>query len=296
MKASNLANGTISLKSVLLATDFSNASMQALPYAKAIAQRFNAKLFTGHVVPPDDYPSGLNSSEEAAQLASREAELKINDLLNSGPCHDLSCVGLVSTGDIWVGLSDFIRKYSIDLLVMGTVGRTGIRKFLLGSIAEEAMRESRCPVLTVGPESHRAEDIEFRQILYATDFSADSLVALPYVFAFAKNYGSRLILVHGFEGLTESPYLHRQMAKVRLRELVFNQADFVAEPEIIVEMGSPAEVVLKAAHDVTADLIIIGAHGAGGLPRVASHFGSIAHKIVCRAVCPVLTVRPLTRG
>jgi nucleotide-binding universal stress UspA family protein len=252
MKASNLANGTISLKSVLLATDFSNASMQALPYAKAIAQRFNAKLFTGHVVPPDDYPSGLNSSEEAAQLASREAELKINDLLNSGPCHDLSCVGLVSTGDIWVGLSDFIRKYSIDLLVMGTVGRTGITKFLLGSIAEEAMRESRCPVLTVGPQSHRAEDIEFRQILYATDFSADSLV--------------------------------------------FNQADFVAEPEIIVEMGSPAEVVLKAAHDVTADLIIIGAHGAGGLPRVASHFGSIAHKIVCRAVCPVLTVRPLTRG
>jgi nucleotide-binding universal stress UspA family protein len=179
---------------------------------------------------------------------------------------------------------------------MGTVGRTGITKFLLGSIAEEAMRESRCPVLTVGPQSHRAEDIEFRQILYATDFSADSLVALPYVFAFAKNYGSRLILVHGFEGLTESPYLHRQMAKVRLRELVFNQADFVAEPEIIVEMGSPAEVVLKAAHDVTADLIIIGAHGAGGLPRVASHFGSIAHKIVCRAVCPVLTVRPLTRG
>ena len=59
----------------------------------------------------------------------------------------------------------------------------------------------------------------------------------------------------------------------------------------IVEMGSPAEVVLKAADDVTSDLIIIGAHGAGALPRVASHFGSVAHKIVCRAVCPVLTVR-----
>lgn len=296
MKASSPANGAISLKSVLFATDFSNASMQALPYAKAIAQRFNAKLFTGHVVPPDDYPSGLNSSEQAAQLASREAELKINDLLSSAPCHDLSCVGLVGTGDIWVGLSDFIRKYSIDLLVMGTVGRTGIRKLLLGSIAEEAMREARCPVLTVGPQSHWVEDIEFRQILYATDFSADSLVALPYVLAFAKTYGSRLILVHGFEGLAESPYLHRQMAKVRLRKLVFNQADFVAEPEIIVEMGSPADVVLKAAHDVTSDLIIIGAHGAGGLPRVASHFGSVAHKIVCRAVCPVLTVRPLTHG
>ena len=144
MTASDLANGTIPLKSVLFATDFSIASMQALPYAKAIAQRFNAKLFSGHVVPPDDYPSGLNSIEEAAKLASREAELRMNDLLNSAHCHDLSCVGLVGTGDIWVGLSDFIRQYSIDLLVMGTVGRTGIRKFLLGSTAEEAMRESRC--------------------------------------------------------------------------------------------------------------------------------------------------------
>lgn len=294
MKASHPANGTILLKSVLFATDFSTASMQALPYAKAIAQRFNAKLFSGHVVPPDDYPCGLNSIAEAAKLASRQAELRMNDVLNSALCHDLSCVGLVGTGDIWVGLSDFIRQYSIDLLVMGTVGRTGIRKFLLGSIAEEAMRESTCPVLTVGPESHTARDIEFRQILYATDFSADSLAAVPYVLAFAKNYGSRLILVHGFEGLTESPYLDCQMAKVRLRELVFNQADFVREPEVIVEMGSPADVVLKAAHDVTSDLIIIGAHGAGGLPRVASHFGSVAHKIVCRAVCPVLTVRPLT--
>lgn len=294
MKASHPADGTILLKNVLFATDFSTASMQALPYAKAIAQRFNAKLFSGHVVPPGDYPSGLNSIEEAAKLASGQAELRMNELLNSALFHDLSGVGLVGTGDIWVGLSDFLRKYSIDLLVMGTVGRTGIRKFLLGSIAEEAMRESRCPVLTVGPENHTAGDIEFRHILYATDFSADSLAAVPYVLAFAKNYGSRLILVHGFEGLTESPYLDCQMTKVRLRELVLNQADFVGEPEVIVEMGSPADVVLKAAHDVTSDLIIIGAHGAGGLPRVASHFGSVAHQIVCRAVCPVLTVRQLT--
>ena len=296
MKASNPANDTISLKSVLFATDFSIASMQAFPYAKTIAQRFNSKLFSGHVVPSDDYPSGLNSIEEAAKLASRQAELRMNHFLNSAPCRDLSVVGLVGTGDIWVGLSDFIRKCSIDLLVMGTVGRTGVRKFLLGSIAEEAMRESRCPVLTVGPQSHPARNLEFRRILYASDFSADSLAALPYVLAFAKNYGSRLLLVHGFEGLTESPYLDGQMAKVRLRELVLNQADFVAEPEVIVETGSPAEVILKAAHDVTSDLIIIGAHRAGRLPRVASHFGSVAHKIVCRAVCPVLTVRPLTYG
>ena len=206
----------------------------------------------------------------------------------------VDCEAVIGNGDIWIGLSDFMRRHAIDLLVMGTVGRAGVRKFLLGSVAEEAMRESRCPVLTVGPESHAAEEIGFRQILYATDFSADSLAAAPYALAFAGNYGSRLTLVHALEGLPESPYLDAQMARVHLRDLVPQRVDLGSEPEIIVEMGSPANVILKAADDTVSDLIVIGARGAGGLARLASHFGSVAHKIVCRALCPVLTVRPLT--
>ena len=70
---------------------------------------------------------------------------------------------MIGNGDIWIGLSDFMRRHAIDLLVMGTVGRAGVRKFLLGSVAEEAMRESRCPVLTVGPESNASEEIGFRR-------------------------------------------------------------------------------------------------------------------------------------
>lgn len=285
---------TLSLKSILFATDFSAASMQALPYATGIARRFDSKLCIAHVVPPEDYPSGLSSLDEAAQVARREAELKISNLLNSAPCGDLACEAVVGNGDIWIGLSDFMRRHATDLLVMGTVGRTGVRKFLLGSVAEEAMRESRCPVLTVGPESHAPEEIGFRQILYATDFSTDSVGAAPYALAFSGNYSSRLTLVHALEGLPESPYLDAQMARVRLRDLVPQRVDLVAEPEIIVEMGSPADVILKAADHIASDLIVIGARGAGAWARLASHFGSVAHKIVCRALCPVLTVRPLT--
>jgi nucleotide-binding universal stress UspA family protein len=284
---------TLSLKSILFATDFSAASMQALPYATSIARRFDSKLCIAHVVPPEDYPSGLNSLDAAAQVACREAELKISSLLRSALCRGLACETVIGNGDIWIGLSDFMRRHATDLLVMGTIGRTGVRKFLLGSVAEEAMRESRCPVLTVGPESHAAEEIEFRQILYATDFSADSLAGAPYALAFAGNYSSRLTLAHALEGLPESPYLDTQMAKVRLRELVPQRVHHAAEPNIIVEMGSPADVILKAADDTASDLIVIGARGAGSLARLASHFGSVAHRIVCRAVCPVLTVRPL---
>ena len=285
-------NDNLSLRNVLFATDFSAASMKALPYVTSIARRFDAKVCVAHVVPPEDYPSGLNSLDEAAQVARGEAELKMSGLLNSAPFRDLPCEGVVGNGDIWIGLSDLMRRNATDLLIMGTIGRTGARKFLLGSVAEEAIRESPCPVLTVGPESRRAEEVEFWNILYATDFSADSLAAAPYALAFAKHCGSRLTLVHVFEGLTESPYLDAQMAKLRLCELV-SPVDLGPEPQVIVEMGSPANVILKAAEDTASDLILIGARGAGALPRLASHFGSVAHRIACRAVCPVLTARPL---
>ena len=294
MKTPARVNDNLSLRNVLFATDFSDSSLKALPYATSIARRFDSKVCVAHIVPPEDYPSGLNSLDEAAQIARGEAELKMSSLLNSAPFRDLACDGMVGNGDIWIGLSDFMRRNATDLLVMGTIGRTGVRKFLLGSVAEEAMRESPCPVLTVGPECHAAQEIEFRNILYATDFSADSLAAAPSALAFSKKYRSRLTLLHVLEGLPESPYLDAQMARVRLRELVPQRSDVGPEPEVMVEMGAPAKVILKAAADTASDLIVIGARGAGALPRLASHFGSVAHKIVCRAVCPVLTVRPLT--
>ena len=294
MKTPARVNDNVSLRNVLFATDFSDSSMKALPYVTCIAKKFDSKVCVAHVVPPEDYPSGLNSLDEAAQIARGEAELKMSSLLNSAPFRDLACDGMVGNGDIWIGLSDFMCRNATDLLVMGTIGRTGVRKFLLGSVAEEAMRESPCPVLTVGPECDAAQEIEFQNILYATDFSADSLAAAPYASTFAKNCGSRLALVHVFEGLTESPYLDTQMAKLRLCELVSQPVDLEPEPQVIVEMGSPANVILKAAEDTASELILIGARGVGALPRLASHFGSVAHKIVCRAICPVLTVRPLT--
>jgi len=292
MKTPSCREHNVSFKNVLFAIDFSTASLQALPYATGISRRFDSTLWIAHVVPPEDYPSGLNSIEEAARVARREAELKLSSLLNSARCRDLSCEGLVGSGDTWIGLSDFIRRHATDLLVMGTTGRTGIRKFLLGSVAEEAMRESRCPVLTVGPESHAAEEVEFQQILYATDFSAVSLAAAPYALTISKHYGSHLTLVHALEGFPESPYLDAQLARVRLLDLVPQGVGFATDPAIFVEMGSPSTVILKAADHTATDLIVMGARGAGALARLATHFGSVAHRIVCEAACPVLTVHP----
>lgn len=291
MNVPSATGDSISLQSILFATDFSATSMQTMPYATAIGGKFHSKLFLIHVVPPEDYASGCKSLEEAAQVACRDAKVKLDGVLQSVSCPDIACETEIRSGDVWLGLRDSMREHAIGLLVMGTVGRRGAKKVLLGSVAEEAMRESRCPALTAGPHIKVPRTSDFRQILYATDFSDDSLAGVPYALDFAEKYASRLVLVHALEGLSESPYLDGRMATVRLRQLVPSTLHPAETPEVIVEMGSPANVIIEVAEKIGADLIVIGARGAGSLSRLASHFGSVAHKIVCRAPCPVLTVR-----
>ena len=166
----------------------------------------------------------------------------------------------------------------------------GLGKVLLGSVAEEAIRESPCPVLTVGPSAPSADTMKLEAILYATDFSADSLLAAPYALSLAERFRARLTVLHVVEGLPESPYLNAQMARAHLSELVTRHFELRSPPEPRVEMGSPADVIRRVAGESASDLIVNGARGAGSLARLATHFGSIAHKVVSRAACPVLTV------
>jgi nucleotide-binding universal stress UspA family protein len=283
------------IKRVLFATDFSAASLQALPYARRIARQFHSKIYAVHIVPPEDYTSGTTSIDAAAEAACSEARFRLKALAESDAFKGICPEIFVGHGDIWIGVSDFINKSKIDLMVMGTNGRSGIKKFLLGSVAEEAMRASPCPVLTVGPEIQVSDRQELQQILCASDFSEESVAAIGHAILWSREFKSRLTFVHALEGLPESPYLEAQMARVRLAELA-RQFSARSDCEFVVTMGSPADVILEATENAGSDLIVIGARGAGSVPRIASHFGSVAHKVVCRAPCPVLTVRARTGG
>lgn len=281
--------GQVVLCNVLFATDFSAASMRALPYAASLARQYGAKLHASHVVPIESYLLGDAQAVERLRLARAEAESNLTEIVSSPAVGSIPMATLLDNGDIWSVLQGFIEQYSIDMLVVGTTGRTGFGKVLLGSVAEEAIRESPCPVLTVGPRTPDDAATRLRNILYASDFSADSLVGVPYSFSFAEKFHARLTLLHVIPSLSESPYLDAQMARVRLGEIASAHASLATAPNVVVEMGSPANMILKVARDLEADLIVIGARGAGALPRLASHFGSIAHKVVSHAHCPVLT-------
>jgi nucleotide-binding universal stress UspA family protein len=285
-----LPSRQILLKSVLFATDSSAAAMRALPYATGMARQYGAKLYVAHVVPIESYLLGDAQAVERLRLARQEAESNLSNIVQSLSVGGIPATTLLDNGDIWAVLRGWIEQYSVNLLVVGTTGRTGLGKVLLGSVAEEAIRESPCPVLTVGPRTPDEAVTNLEKILYASDFSADSLLAAPYAFSCAEKFRAQLTLLHVIPTLPESPYLDSQIARVRLGEIASPYPQLVMGPDLVIEMGSPASVILKVAADLHVDLIVIGARGAGAVARLASHFGSIAHKVVSHAHCPVLTV------
>ena len=105
---------------------------------------------------------------------------------------------LIRKGDISKELSRIVDDERINLIVLGTHGRAGISKVLMGSVAEEIFRQATCPVLTVGPSVCGEPDVavEMRTILYPTDFSSESLAAAPYAISMAQEHQARLYLLH----------------------------------------------------------------------------------------------------
>ena|SRR6202035_5226236 len=108
---------------------------------------------------------------------------------------------LFGVGDVWNTLSRLIGENDIDLLVVGTHGRTGARKLLMGSIAEKIFRQATCPVLSIGPNvsCKPVDEIQFHNILVATDFDEASLASLPCAFSLAEEAQAKLTLLHVIE-------------------------------------------------------------------------------------------------
>ena len=277
----------ISLASILVATDFSSASQAALAYALSIARRYGATLYLAHIV--------RDSARAVVDDAWREGQRLTTDLLVSGQLRGIPHKLLVGQGEIWEGLSPLITQNHIDLLVVGTRGRSGLAKMLLGSVAERIFRQACCPVLTVGPNSPdpATQESGLRRILYATDFTPQSLFASNYAFSLAHQYQARLILLHVVREPADATLQKGRAleeAQERLRALIPADAGLQFEPEFVVGFGTPGTRILEVASEKTPELIVLGVTqpAAGGL---GGRRWTVASEIAAQAPCPVLTVR-----
>jgi nucleotide-binding universal stress UspA family protein len=293
-------------KRILIATDFSDASRNALLYATALAQYYRARLYIVHVVSSIGYKlAGPGAEVLAVEYAARDLKELWGKLGNDQSSRvELSLI--VREGEVSAQLVNLIQEEHVDLIVVGTHGRTGVSKVAFGSVAEDVFRKASCPVLTVGPNS--ASDWPQRElgaekaILFATDFGDLSLAALPYAASIANLAGAKLVLLHVAESAphseptsifgnaadtTTEDALRRASVK-RLGKLV--PQDLRVEPELRVAFGPPADAILNEAASTAAGVIALGLHHKSLFPpgRLPS---TTAYGVVIDARCPVLTVR-----
>lgn len=287
----------IEIKNVLFPTDFSPAGDAAIPFASEIAKRFGAKLHVLHVRPPVVNPMTEPATWPVLENAARaEAEAQRHAMLAAFP--GLKPEVTIAEGDFWQNLKTAIEKDKIELIVLGTRGRSGAAKFFLGSKAEEIFREAPCAVLTVGPNVRSAPPRggEFTEILYASDFSPASASAAMHAISLAQEFQAHLTLLHVISQekpgeLVNAAELAGSAVRL-LRKLVPPEAEIWCAPHFAVEHGAVADTILRVASERKADLIVLGVRRPSGFPGAATHLPmATAHKIVTHAACPLLTVR-----
>jgi len=290
-------NTRIRIKNIAFATDLSPASYAALPFAAEFARFYGARVWGFHVFCPKVYPLPKSLVLPAPAEDSRDVAKQLASQLEKRLAGVPQEVVIVD-GEILNALSAFIEKNNIDLLVIGTHGRTGVRKAVMGSVAEMVFRQSLCPVLTVGPKASNRLDqpVETKEILYATDFTPPSQAAAPYAIPLAQEHQAHLVLLHVIEPPKTPELAHGgefvSATMKRLRDLVPPEAELWCKPEHVAQYGSPADNILKVAARGHSHLIVLGVRKPEGSIGLTTHFArATAYRVVSEACCPVLTVR-----
>ncbi|HXZ78476.1 MAG TPA: universal stress protein [Terriglobales bacterium] len=289
---------TVKIKNILFATDFSPCSETALRIATAVARVHASNLLVAHVVPPGPLlGTSLDPVTWDHQNQAEEAEERIRQIAIS--LIDIPHRTELKMGNLWPVIYSLIAKYDIDLVIVGTHGRSGFSKLFLGSNAEEIYRQAPCPVMTVGPEvdPELLDRGRFSSILFAGDFAGGSEHAFPLALALAEENQALLTMLHTVEeGTMAALYLHQRLvreSKSRLEKLIPTDHKLQHPPEIVIRVGYAAEEIVNVARSRDCDLIVMGVHPAGPTAAKASaHLPwTIANTVIRNGHCPVITVR-----
>ncbi|HEY6972625.1 MAG TPA: universal stress protein [Candidatus Angelobacter sp.] len=292
MATAIVAVPAVQLRNILFATDFSDYSRHALPYVINLARKFNSNIYLCHVVTPSQLMIG--APEAAPFLYEAQRKRSAEELTEAARLPELKGLkvkAILASGTLEDELIKAINENQIDLIVVGTHGRTGVRRLVLGSVAEKICRIATCPVLTVGPDTIFNNKTPFRRILVPTDFSEESTEILPYVLALAREHSAAITFLHVIPmdaAININAHFLADDARRTLKK-VFGKECGEQKPQFLIEFGHPAEAILRAAVETRSDLIAMGIRHAFA-PGIQLRSG-VAYQVMAAATCPVLTVR-----
>jgi nucleotide-binding universal stress UspA family protein len=293
----------LTLTRVLCATDFSAVSAKAERYAIALAQRFGARLALLHVDPPiplaapyGEIPVDLALFDEQRRTADREMLAARERAKAAGLEVEVEIRGGSPAREILE-----VARQGVDLLVIGTHGRSGFEHLLLGSVAEKVLRRAQCPVLIVPAAADPDKGVLFSRILCPIDGSAASSAAVAFAVSLARETDGVIHLLQAVEplqmvseiGALDARAYEREAeaaARKTLHDAVSDELRRWCRIDEEVTVGKASQRILDAARDGSADIVVMGVRGRNAIDLLA--FGSTTNDVVRRAGCPVLVVHP----
>lgn len=301
----------IAIRRILCPVDFSRFSQHALDQAVALAREFGAEICALHVFAfapvAETVAVGGSIPMEPLRLAPEQRSTQLNELRGFIAEVDAEGVTLQTAlleGDPVTRIVDHAQRWRADVIVMGTHGRTGFERLMLGSIAEKVLRKAPCPVLTVPRRVVRATNtLTFARILCAMDFSPASFRALDYAASLAAVGGPGVTALHVVELLAEGTSTRDQVlidtpdfraelkrsALERLHDAIPDAVRARCPVTEMVTMGKAWKEILRVADEQQADVMVLGVQGRSAADLLL--FGSTTQHIVRQAACPVLTIR-----
>lgn len=294
------------LKKILFPTDFSKASNHALPHTIELAKNYGAEVTMIHVRTP--YADDPNTEEYHFFDENRYLEFIEKELRKRSESIEAVKVNSLIHRDVSPasGILEYSDEHEIDLIVMGTHGKSALGRFFLGSVAERVVRHSMIPVLTVAPKrADYRDNPHYRTILATFDFSQHSRFSVCRAQELARVYGADLKILYVIEQEILPGYYEawKQQVDLEKPELVASARRSLLEAlgeecmegvSVHVEVGDGDGRVHRdiksfaLRHEV--DLIVIGTHGLSGVEHML--LGSTTERMIRIAPCPVLTLHP----
>jgi len=291
----------LKIERILCPIDFSEFSTTAFDYACSLARYYEAKLFLEHVISPvgATYPYYVLPDAAVATIyfdLTADAEKRLQEMVNEHAQDGFQPELVVHKGFVPQTILTFAKERAVNLIVMGTHGRRGWDRLMMGSVTEHVLRKAPCPVLAVRKPAHDFVDpkqgdeiIRLRKILFCTDFSENSSAALEYALSLAQEYRAELTVLHVLE---EFPGRELQTKiegiEHQLREPIPPDALDWCTVKAKVRVGKPYQEIVQLALEDQTDLIVLGVRGRNAVDLAI--FGSTTHRVIQLGPCPVLAV------
>jgi len=276
------------MKTIIVPVDFSKYSEYALKAASLLAKKNDVEIIALHMldIQADSFSESPSYAQERTVFLYELAKRRFQTFLKKEYLKGIKVTPIVKHFKIFSEINEIAKEENADLIIMGSHGVSGLKEFFIGSNTEKVIRFSEIPVLVI---KNDLEDFNFKDVVFATDFSKNSVDAYVRTKSVIKEFKGRMHVIY-----VNTPYQDfkttSEMENLAVEFLNIAEGGIGKLKEIkFVSDRTIEDGILNFANSLGADLIAVSTHGRKGLSHLFS--GSISEDIANHATLPILTIK-----